>query len=240
MIDWVASNTVNAIPTSVSSTPDPAPVVAPSPAPSTKPSLVIPSVQPWLPKILPYAAGIGFGVFLLFMATKLIIRFDPTAPHPVQAATLPSSMAKVVEVRSFYLKAVQGDGKTVERTEGSAAWRYNNPGKLSLGTFARSHGAIGDDGHLAIFPDYQTGWNAMETLLFKTPEFSALSVGDAMKKWATKGDKYDPVAYLKNVMEAAGVKDTDLMTSLTEDQRQKFMLQIQKEEKLKEGKVSVK
>jgi hypothetical protein len=49
---------------------------------------------------------------------------------------------------------------------GSRPWRNNNPGNLEYKDFAKSHGAIGDDGRFAIFPDYETGRDALKKLFF--------------------------------------------------------------------------
>jgi hypothetical protein len=43
--------------------------------------------------------------------------------------------------------------------------RTFNPGAMNYGPFARKHGAIGTDGRLAIFPDEDTGYKAMSSLL---------------------------------------------------------------------------
>lgn len=43
--------------------------------------------------------------------------------------------------------------------------RNNNPGNIEYGPFARSMGAIGSDGRFAIFPDLQTGTQALATLM---------------------------------------------------------------------------
>lgn len=43
--------------------------------------------------------------------------------------------------------------------------RTNNPGAMNYGDFARRHGAVGSDGRLAIFPDQDTGFKAMSSLL---------------------------------------------------------------------------
>jgi hypothetical protein len=43
--------------------------------------------------------------------------------------------------------------------------RNNNPMDIEYGKFAKRHGAIGSDGRFAIFPDMQTGWDAMNALV---------------------------------------------------------------------------
>ncbi|MCL2439388.1 MAG: hypothetical protein FWD15_02635 [Alphaproteobacteria bacterium] len=66
----------------------------------------------------------------------------------------------------------RADGNIYESSEGTRAWRNNNPGNLRDYSFARNQGAIGRAGGetdeapaFAIFPDMETGWDAMVNLL---------------------------------------------------------------------------
>lgn len=43
--------------------------------------------------------------------------------------------------------------------------RNNNPGNIEYGPFARRHGAVGTDGRFAVFPDMQTGTQALAALM---------------------------------------------------------------------------
>lgn len=72
----------------------------------------------------------------------------------------------------------RADGSVV-RQEGARNWRNNNPGNIEYGQFAISKGAIGSDGRFAIFPDYDAGRKAKESLIFE---------GDGGQKLSTKGD----------------------------------------------------
>lgn len=53
-------------------------------------------------------------------------------------------------------------GSGVPSTRGA---RNNNPGNIEYGPFARAMGATGSDGRFAIFPDLQTGTNALSQLM---------------------------------------------------------------------------
>lgn len=48
---------------------------------------------------------------------------------------------------------------------GTRGARNNNPGNIEYGPFARSMGAIGTDGRFAVFPDMQTGTQALAALM---------------------------------------------------------------------------
>jgi len=73
------------------------------------------------------------------------------------------------------------------KTGGSRSWRNNNPGNIKYGEFARLNGAIGQDSDgFAIFPDVQTGRNAMVSLL-QSANYSNLTVDAAMRRWSNNG-----------------------------------------------------
>ena len=86
---------------------------------------------------------------------------------------------------------------------GSRSHRNNNPGNIEYGDFAKAHGATGSDGRFAIFPDYQTGRNAQENLLFESPGYRNLTLGQAIGKWAPAIENNVP-AYLKTMEAALG------------------------------------
>ena len=74
---------------------------------------------------------------------------------------------------------------------GTLSWRSNNPGNIKFGDFARKYGAIQgskatDGGYFSIFPDEETGKQAMKDLL-KAPSYQNLSIEDAMRRWSNKG-----------------------------------------------------
>jgi len=70
---------------------------------------------------------------------------------------------------------------TPESMRGSKAWRHNNPGNIKNGPHAKKYGAIGSAGYVvpksdklayfAIFPDYNTGKNALINLLKREDYF---------------------------------------------------------------------
>ncbi|MBS0918392.1 hypothetical protein [Providencia rettgeri] len=111
--------------------------------------------------------------------------------------------ASAVEVPKWdkrIFKTLNGD---VIREGGSRAWRNHNEGNLEYGDYARRHGAIGTDGRFAIFPNAETGRNAKRNLLFNTNSYKDLTLLDAIKRYAPKGEN-KPAQYYKVVRNAVG------------------------------------
>lgn len=74
---------------------------------------------------------------------------------PVEGATTPAQRRVSGRVQT-------APGASKPSTRGA---RNNNPGNIEYGPFARSMGAIGSDGRFAIFPDLQTGTQALASLM---------------------------------------------------------------------------
>lgn len=97
--------------------------------------------------------------------------------------------------------------------------RNNNPGDIEYGKFALAHGATGNDGGYAKFPDPATGFRAMKALL-QAPAYAGLTVQAALDKWSpaptnpndpmTAGN--DPSVYVQNVCKWANLEPTDLLS----------------------------
>ncbi len=93
---------------------------------------------------------------------------------------------------------------------GSRPDRNHNPGDIEAGKFALAHGAIGSDGHFAIFPDDQTGFEAMQALLASA--YRGLTIEQALDKWAPSTENWTNV-YVAHVCEWTGLHPTDLIDS---------------------------
>lgn len=101
-------------------------------------------------------------------------------------------------------------------TQGSA-WRNNNPGNLVKGRFANKYGAIGDDGHFAIFPDEETGRKAKSALLHDKfinynsvrhmlkGDFDSSGKYIANTGYAPKSDGNNPDQYADQIKERTGL-----------------------------------
>ncbi len=126
---------------------------------------------------------------------------------------------------------------------GTRAWRNNNPGNIIWkGGFARRHGAIGDHGTFAIFPDPETGRRAMEHLL-RAPGYKRLTVGDAIKKRAIGNRALGPgqqaglKTYRERMERWSGVSLDQPMGSLTQQQFRRLRKAMERQEGIKSGTV---
>jgi fido (protein-threonine AMPylation protein) len=121
---------------------------------------------------------------------------------------------------------------------GDRNWRNNNPGNIEAGNFAKTHGAIGDDGHYAVFPDAQTGMNALIAVL-QTPKDNDLLVRDVMSTYAPPGMN-NTQGYLQFVKTQTGLDPATPMKSLTFDQLESVANAIRKYEGNKAGQIYLK
>lgn len=99
------------------------------------------------------------------------------------------------------------------RLEGSRAWRNNNPGNIEFGPFAQSQGAIGNDGRFAVFPDEQTGMNALLALL-RGSGYRELTLNDSMYRYAPPGEN-DTGGYVGVIRKRTGLNPDRRMGSLS-------------------------
>ena len=104
--------------------------------------------------------------------------------------------------------------EAIARQEGwlrpdSRCRRNHNPGNIEYSAFARAHGATGNDGVYAVFPDDTTGWHAMSTLLLVG--YLNLTMAQAITKWAPPRAN-DTAAYIANVQEWTGITPDTRLT----------------------------
>lgn len=86
------------------------------------------------------------------------------------------------------------DGSGTVLEGGSHAWRNNNPGNImdGPGHFAMQHGGLGyDSGGYGVFPDSNTGENALRDLL-KRKKYQDRTLKDMVHHYSDT----DPEAYL--------------------------------------------
>jgi hypothetical protein len=118
-------------------------------------------------------------------------------------------------------------GRTVEitysndrvevRSGGTRSWRNNNPGNLRDTEFSRRHGAIGEAGGFAVFPDEEAGAAALADLL-GTRTYRGLSVADAIERFAPPTEN-DTARYGDFVERATGLEGDTRMSTLSAEQR---------------------
>lgn len=86
----------------------------------------------------------------------------------------------------------------------------NNPGAIQYGSFAVQHGAIGNANGFAVFPDPQTGWNALDRLAGlkidagATPQ-SLIQGGPGILGWAPPATNPNSAAYSQFIANGAGI-----------------------------------
>ncbi len=119
-----------------------------------------------------------------------------------------------------------------KRLGGSRSWRNNNPGNIEYGPFARSMGATGTDGRFAVFPDYKSGRNAQEKLLFEGKNYANLTLAQAIRRWAPASENNVP-AYIA----AMRADPNTRMKDFSPEQRSKLLDAMQRHEGWKPGKI---
>lgn len=131
--------------------------------------------------------------YLLPQDTAAIeIDFSKLMPHAVEALEYKKEVLYVMST-----------GDTVRRCGGTRAWRNNNPGCLVYGKYTREKGAIGKGGKFAVFPDYETGRNALADLL-RSDKYRNLSIERAITKYAPPYEN-DVATYKKRLSKLTGL-----------------------------------
>lgn len=104
----------------------------------------------------------------------------------------PQDLSKGIYTKAKNGIAIYADGGDTGPGKGTRSDRNNNPGNIKYGSWAKAHGATGQDKDgFAIFTDQTIGLGAMKSLL-KSKQYNGLSVKDAINKWtAGKPYKYD-------------------------------------------------
>lgn len=99
------------------------------------------------------------------------------------------------------------------------AQRNHNPGNICWGKFAQTHGAtaietipsgLSETPRFAFFPDNQTGFNCMSSLL--EAMYLGLTITAAISKWAPSSENNTP-RYIANVCEWTGYTPLTILTS---------------------------
>ena len=117
------------------------------------------------------------------------------------------------------------DGSVEHRT-GARNWRNNNPGNIEYGKLAQQYGAIGTDGRFAIFPDEQSGRNAMKGLLFDSGVYQGMTIASALNKYSPPSEN-DTEGKIRAVVAEIGLDPNTPLDQMTPQQRDAFTLAIQ-------------
>ncbi|MDV7341807.1 hypothetical protein RYZ26_19585 [Terasakiella sp. A23] len=101
------------------------------------------------------------------------------------------------------------DGSKEEWSGGTRAWRNNNPGNIRAGGYVNGRGAIGSAGGFGVFPDYDTGYDALTTLI-GSRNYRNKTLGQAISRYAPSSEN-DTDSYISHVEEATGYdRDTPM------------------------------
>lgn len=150
--------------------------------------------------------------------------------------TLSSPIMSVVDAGKGFTTVRRADG-TVERVEGTRAWRNNNPGNIEYGDFAKGSGAVGSDGRFAVFPTYEQGRAAKKKLLWETRGYSGKTISEAINRYAPPVEN-DTNSYINSVASAVGISSDTPMSSLTESQKEAMLDAMEIVEGFRPGKIT--
>lgn len=146
-----------------------------------------------------------------------------------------SDFSKVVNAGKGWTEVLDPEGKVIRR-EGVRSWRNNNPGNIEYGDFAKKLGAIGTDGRFAVFPSYDAGRKAQESLLFESPGYKDKTIAGAITRYAPPSEN-DTGSYVRRVAEHIGVDPNTPLSELTPEQRGKMLDAMERVEGFRPGKM---
>lgn len=123
---------------------------------------------------------------------------------PFEPGSLMDRLDKFMLPAYRRLGLVGGSSAQAAAGGGTRGDRNNNPGNIEDGPFARAHGAYGNDGRFAIFPDKASGESAMADLLVKN--YQGLTLAQIQRKWVGNEDPN----YLASMSRATGIGPNDV------------------------------
>ena len=139
---------------------------------------------------------------------------ETISTKPVGSGFIRATYDKMVTI---YINA---RGERIKRSNGSAAWRNNNPGNIRKSKAAYSFGAIGETDKWAVFPDEETGLNAIVKLL-RSKNYNNLSVAGAIHRWAPSSDGNNPESYARKVSKMTGLPANTTINTLSDEDLKK-------------------
>ncbi len=127
---------------------------------------------------------------------------NPSAHHPSNSSEQEYTSAVALGRDVVYTTA---DGRRVRRTGGTRAWRNLNPGNIRYSEFSRNAGAIGRAGGFAVFPDEETGTQAI-SLLLRGTSYNNLTIARAITRYAPPSEN-NTAAYHRRIQQ---ITDLDI------------------------------
>ena len=137
-----------------------------------------------------------------------------------RSETLPFVRA---EADGLNVKYYRADGSGVTRSGGSRAWRNNNPGNIRS-----DPNEIGSAGRFSVFADYDTGFDAIISLLSSSRYYN-LSIFDAISTYAPPNEN-DTANYQNLIAEWTGLDTSRLISDLSASELEAVANAIQRME----------
>lgn len=144
---------------------------------------------------------------------------------------------------SRYIKAEEGPNHTViygddagnffRFSGGSWAWRNNNPGNCAPGEVSKRNSQIGIANGFAVFPDKETGHQALPDCLRTT--YRNASIDNLVKGYAPPEDGNKIKIYRKFLHDKTGVYDDKKVKDFTAGEFEKLWKTIEQMERYKVG-----
>lgn len=160
------------------------------------------------------------------------VESDMTAQNDSTAAINLLPQLTGIETMGKSVIYAYNDGTKIKRgTDGTRAWRNNNPGNLRYYQFAKEHGTIGEAGGFAVFPDEQTGMAALVALL-QTSTYAKLTILQAINRYA---DKSVVARYVRQLTKLTGLSANTKLGTLNRQQIEQIAKSIRKIEGWIEG-----
>ena len=152
------------------------------------------------------------------------------------SSVVSNEIKKVISFGHRWIQVEMTDGSVLKRSEGTLAWRYNNPGNLLFTDFSKSFGAVGS-GHngMSVFPTLVHGEKAMQFLLFREGgRYIDLSIQKAISIYAPDHENDTP-AYIEFVCRKAKLSRTRILRTLNNEERKDLVEAMRSMEKYSEG-----
>lgn len=125
------------------------------------------------------------------------------------------------------------DGTRYLRTGGNPCWRFFNPGnirpsKTSVCDVFKIGIAVTKSGKFMIFPDYNTGWQALKLLLKMT--YKDYTIDELTEAYSPSKDGNNPQQYSTFIIDEANVKGSDCIKNMDDKILERVMEAIKKME----------
>lgn len=136
---------------------------------------------------------------------------NPSAHHPSNPSEQEYTSAVALGRDVVYTTA---DGHRVRRTGGTRAWRNMNPGNIRYSEFSRNAGAIGQAGGFAVFPDEETGTQAISSLL-RGQSYNNQTIARAITRYAPPSEN-NTAAYHRRIQQITGLNINRRISDLSD------------------------